>query len=316
LPKGNRLPEVLRTHFARMNSTPLSRRDFIATITAASALMPFAARAANTTSATAWPIGCFNRPWVKWSYDEALDSIKAAGYKWTGLLSPTPARGDIFTSASATPEYLATLKQKIAARGLKVNMAALRVKNDLALADAIADTRKQIENARIVGVEYALTFGESRPERYEQYFKVMADAAAFAQERGIKLVMKPHGGGSGSSKEIATAIKAVGHPNFKIWYDAGNIIFYTGKDPVAELDPIAEHVTGFCAKDCGAQRGEVFIQFGTGKVDFAGVFKKLKAAGFNGPIMVECCKLGATAQETTENARANRLYLEKVLASV
>ena len=39
------------------------------------------------------------------------------------------------------------------------------------------------------------------------------------------------------------------------------------------------------------------IQFGTGKVDFAGVFKKLKSAGFNGRIMVECCKIGETAKE-------------------
>ncbi|HEY1110700.1 MAG TPA: hypothetical protein VGE76_18760, partial [Opitutaceae bacterium] len=75
-------------------------------------------------------------------------------------------------------------------------------------------------------------------------------------------------------------------------------------------------VTGFCAKDCDKQKGDVMIQFGTGTVDFAGVFKKLKSAGFNGPIMVECCKIGATAEETTANAKANRLYLDKVLASV
>jgi sugar phosphate isomerase/epimerase len=144
----------------------------------------------------------------------------------------------------------------------------------------------------------------------------MADAAAYAQERGIKLVMKPHGGGSGASEEILNAIKAVGHPNFKIWYDAGNIIYYTGKDPVAELEPIVQHVTGFCAKDCGSLKGDVMIQFGAGKVDFAGVFRKLKSAGFNGPIMVECCKIGATPQETMANAKANREFLDKVLASV
>jgi hypothetical protein len=32
--------------------------------------------------------------------------------------------------------------------------------------------------------------------------------------------------------------------------------------------------------------------------------------------MVECCKVGATAEETMANARANRLFLEKVLATV
>ncbi len=57
-------------------------------------------------------------------------------------------------------------------------------------------------------------------------------------------------------------------------------------------------------------------QFGTGKVDFKAVFAKLKGVGFNGPIMVEGVKVGATAQETTANARANREFLEKVLASV
>jgi sugar phosphate isomerase/epimerase len=308
-----------------MNSPRLSRRDFLA-LTGAGSLAALAARslpAAEKSPTPRWTIGCFNRPWTQWSYDETLDGIKAAGYSTTGLLTPVTTKGDIFTSAAATPEYLATLKQKIAARGLKLNMTALRVQTARPLAEAIGDTRQQLENARTVGVEFALTFGEDRPERYAHYFKIMSDAAAFAQERGIKLVMKPHGGGSGASEEILSAIKTVAHPNFKIWYDAGNIVYYTGKDPVAELEPIVEHVTGFCAKDCvvgpdakGALKPDVMVQFGTGKVDFAGVFKKLKSAGFNGPIMVECCKIGATAEETTQNARANRLFLENVLASI
>jgi sugar phosphate isomerase/epimerase len=308
-----------------MNSVPFTRRDFLAATSAGVtiALLPAATRAASSSAPTRWPIGCFNRPWTKWSYDETLDAIKAAGYTHTGLLTTVAAKGDIFTSADATPEYLAALKQKIAARGLKLNMTALRVKTDLELTAAIADTRKQIENGRTVGVEFALTFGEDRPERYEKYFKIMADAAAFAQERGIKLVMKPHGGGSGASGEILAAIKAVAHPNFKIWYDAGNIIYYTGKDPVEEFKPIAQHVTGFCAKDCavetdatGKRKPDVMIQFGAGQVDFAAMFKAMKSAGFNGPLMVECCKIGATPEETMANARANREFLEKVLANV
>jgi sugar phosphate isomerase/epimerase len=299
-----------------MNRAHPTRRQFLISSTTAAAAF-FVSRplfGAERSSPAKWPVGCFNRPWTKWGFDVALESTKAAGYQWTGLLSAT--KDDVLTGSTATPEYLAALKRKIAAQGLKANMCALRVKNNLPLAEAVADTRKQIENAHTLGLQFALTFGEARPERYAQFHKVMADAAAFAQERGVKLVMKPHGGGSGSSTEILEVIKAVGHPNFKIWYDAGNIIFYTGKDPVTELEPIVEHVTGFCAKDCGAQRGEVMIQFGTGKVDFAGVFKQLKAAGFNGPIMVESCKVGETAEETTANARANRLYLERVLASV
>jgi sugar phosphate isomerase/epimerase len=130
------------------------------------------------------------------------------------------------------------------------------------------------------------------------------------------LAMKPHGGISGSSEEILRVIKEVKHPNFSIWYDAGNIIHYTGKDPVAEIEPIARHITGFCAKDCGEMKGEVMLQFGEGKVNFTAVFKKLKAGGFDGPVMVECCKIGGTPEETAANARANREFLEKILASL
>ena len=46
-------------------------------------------------------------------------------------------------------------------------------------------------------------------------------------------------------------------------------------------------------------------QFGTGKVDFAGLFKALNNAGFKGPVMVEGTAVGATLEETVANARAS-----------
>jgi len=271
-------------------------------------------QSASLGASVRWPIGCFNRPWTTWSFDDTLAQIKAAGYQTTGLLTRT--KDEPFIGADASPEYLAKLKQRLAASGLKANMAALRSRHNVPLAESIKEVRQQIENASGLGLPFLLTFGVDKPEEYEHYYKVMGEAAAFAQERRIKLVMKPHGGGSGASAEIVAAMKAVKHSNFKIWYDAGNIIYYTGKDPVEELKPIAQHITGFCAKDCAALKSDVMIQFGTGKVDFGAVFATLKAAGFDGPIMVECCKVGATPEETSANARANRVFLENVLARV
>jgi hypothetical protein len=40
------------------------------------------------------------------------------------------------------------------------------------------------------------------------------------------------------------------------------------------------------------------------------------SAGFNGPILVEGVKVGATAEETTASARANREFLEKVVTPI
>lgn len=64
------------------------------------------------------------------------------------------------------------------------------------------------------------------------------------QERGLKLVLKLHGGASGAAEEIMRCMDQVKHPSFKTWFDAGNIIYYTGKDPVGELKQISQHITG------------------------------------------------------------------------
>jgi sugar phosphate isomerase/epimerase len=293
----------------------MNRRTFFQTATVgATSLAALSFTSAFAAEKTNWPIGCFNRPWTKWSYDEALDGIAAAGYKLTGLLSAH--KGEAFTSSTATPEYLDGLKRRIAQRGLAVNMTTIRFRPETALEENIADLGKQIENALRLELKFMLTFGVDKPAYYDNFYRLMANAAAQGEKRGLHIVLKPHGGGSGASEEILRCLEKVAHVNFKIWYDAGNIIYYTGKDALSELEPIARHVTGFCAKDCPEPKGEVMSQFGTGKVDFKAVFMKLKSVAFNGPIMVEGVKVGATADETTANARANREFLEKALSSI
>ncbi len=292
-----------------------NRRQFLhASAVLAAGAMPGLLNSALAAAGVNWPVGCFNRPWTKWSYDDALDGIKSAGYAITGLL--TTQKGEDFASAAATPEYLDGLKKRIAARGLAANMAAIRFKPAAPLDDNTRDLRKQIENAARLELKFMLTFGVDKPEHYDNFYRLMADGAAQAAKHGIQIAVKPHGGGSGAAEEITRCLEKVAHANFKVWYDAGNIIYYTGKDPVAELASVTKHVTGFCAKDCAAPKAEVMTQFGTGKVDFVAVFKTLKAAGFNGPVMVEGVKVGETAKETTDNARANREFLAKAFAQV
>jgi sugar phosphate isomerase/epimerase len=291
-----------------------TRREFVrdsALVVAGAAVMGDRLAAAP---AVKWPIGCFNRPWTKWSFDDTLKAITSAGYSTTGLLTPT--KEDLFIGPDATPEYLDTLKKKIAASGVKAIMGSLRSRHDIPIEETVKSLHKQIDNAAFLGLEWVITFGTDKPEQTDHYLKSMAETAAYAKEKKVKVVMKPHGGSSGASEEIIASMKKVNDPNFSIWYDAGNIIYYTGKDPIEELKPIVQYVTGFCAKDCAAPKTEVMIQFGTGKVDFKGVFQVMKGAGFKGPIMVECCAIGDTAEATAANARANREFLERVLAEV
>lgn len=272
-------------------------------------------KAGNTRAArTNWPIGCFNRPWTNWSFDQTLQEVKRGGFASIGLLTRT--KEEPFIGVEADNAYVNALGARIKSNTLTANMGALRTRHDISLQDSIREVQTQIDNARMLGLEYVLSFGADKPEDYQHYFTVMKAAASYALDRRIKLAMKPHGGISGSSSEILNVLKEVNHPNFSIWYDAGNIVYYTGKDPVSEIVPIAHHITGFCAKDCGKMKGDVMIQFGDGIVDFPAVFRQLKSARFRGPVMIECCKVGSTPAETTENASANRKYLEKILTSL
>ena len=162
----------------------LSRRDFLqqAAVCGAATVIGSSWSGSLDARSVQWPIGCFNRPWTTWSFDEALKQIKAAGYQTTGLLTRT--KDEPFIGADATPEYLARLKQRIADSGLKANMGALRSRHNIPLDDSIKEVRKQIDNASGSALTYLLTFGVDKPEEYEHYYKVMSDAAAYAQERG------------------------------------------------------------------------------------------------------------------------------------
>jgi sugar phosphate isomerase/epimerase len=260
-----------------------------------------------------WQTGCFNRPWGRWGYDAALEGMKTAGYRLTGILGDHA--GEPFLTPEATPDYLDSLKRRIADRGLTPVIGWLRTRHDIPLEESVRLARIQIDNGQRMGLKYLMTVGVDPREAYDHFYRVMAESAKYAAERGIQIVLKPHGGCSAAADELLTCVERVGHANFRIWFDAGNIIHYTGKDPVAEVARVASLVTGFCAKDCAKPGGDVMLQFGDGKVDFRGVFRALKTAGFSGPVMVECCA-GQTPEEVTQKARENRLFLEKLFASL
>ena len=158
----------------------MNRRTFLQhTLVGGAATALGVYRAPSLGASVRWPIGCFNRPWTTWSFDEALKQIKAAGYQTTGLLTRT--KDEPFIGADATPEYLARLKQRLAASGLTANMGALRSRHDIPQDESIKEVRRQIEHADALALPYLLTFGVDKPEEYEHYYKVMSDAAAYAQ---------------------------------------------------------------------------------------------------------------------------------------
>jgi sugar phosphate isomerase/epimerase len=300
----------------------------------------------QTSKSTRWPIGCHTRPFAGFRASQSanpdfiLDAVKAAGYEFADMVAAGGAVAGTIGQGRASPpttEAVADLKQKLAVRGLKSNIANFpTAPKGVSFAEATAGARQLIANAHTLGQRYALNLGIEEEERWVDWCKVLADAAAFGKERGVKVVVKHHHGLNNTSLDLLAWIKQVDHPNFGVFFDPGNVIYYTGKDPVKQLEIIGPHVSGVVAKDCaaphfmeravgdppfgsavtGGGNPEVMIQFGTGKVDFAAFFRKLKSVGFSGPVMVEGTEVAATLEQTIANARANREYLERTFAGV
>jgi sugar phosphate isomerase/epimerase len=291
--------------------TPTLRRDFLKTLAAGATVLAGAPRLAAATPA--WTVGTLNRPWVKWSCDEMLAGAKAAGYGVLGLQTTSAADAWL---ASESRDYLVALKAKLAASGLQVIQGRLRSREEAAFDVASADLRRQIDRARELGIGTLINTGTGKPALYAAWYRCMAHAAAYGADHGVKIVTKPHGGVTATAADLLRCLEQVNHPNFGVWYDPGNILYYTGRDPLAEMEPLLPHLTAFTAKDCLGEKQEVMIQLGTGRVDFPALFRRLKQAGFRGPVMVEGGAVGETAAPTTRNARANREFLEAILARV
>lgn len=287
-------------------STPVSRRGFLATATSLAAL-PAVWPAVEPPS---WQIGCYTRPWDEHEYRVALDSIAEAGYRYAGLMTGKGATWVLVTDRT-TPAQAAEMGREVSARGL----ALVSIYGDYALEDSpeksVDRLRRLIDRCAECGSPSLLLGGTTEPDQVEPYFAAVANCCAFAAGRGIGLCIKPHGGQNASGAECRALIERVNHPNFRLWYDPGNIFYYSDGqlDPVDDATRVDGLVAGMSVKDFLPPKN-VDVTPGNGRVAFPHVLERLRAGGFTrGPLVVECLARGDVRFITAE-ARAARERLE------
>ncbi len=150
----------------------------------------------------------------------------------------------------------------------------------------------------------------------------MAEVCDYAAQRHVGLVLKPHGGLNATGPQCRKIIELVAHKNFTLWYDPGNIYFYSDGtlDPVDDAPTVDGLVTGMCIKDFrmstsdGKLSKEVMLTPGTGRVAFPAVVAALKKGGFTaGPLAIECLARGPLPSILAE-ARKARQFVEQLVA--
>ena len=297
----------------------LSRRRFLGrTLKLGAAGFAASCAATPSTSATAgpatdgpWQIGCYTRPWADYDYRVALDAIAEAGFKYAGLMT-TKSKTRLVISVSTTLEEAEQVGREVKNRGLGIlSVYGGGIPVAKSLKAGIEGLKKLIDNLAACGAKNLLMGGIGNEKLYEVYYKAIAECCGYAAEKGVGISIKPHGGLNATGPQCRKTIKMVGHRNFRIWYDPGNIFYYSdGKlDPVTDAATVDGLVVGMCVKDYRHPK-DVLVTPGTGEVDFPAVLARLKKGGFtHGPLVIECLDPG-DAEQTLVQARKTRVFLE------
>ncbi len=258
-----------------------------------------------------YQIGAFARPWTTFTWDEFLSGVAGAGYQYMGFMRHPEAE----LLPGTDDEKIAWIKDSLSRHGLTptseislhhTSRCPLHGGTEAAVREACA----VIDVMAAVGVPYYISCGTPEESLYDTLFTVLREAAAYGADHGVTVTLKPHGGPGGTCRDLVRVVEIVDHPNFGIYFDPGNVLYYTGHSPLEGLDEVAPHVVGAIIKDqTGGIGAPVTIEPGTGDVDFETMFGVLRTGGFTGgPVMVEC--LGGDGLEDT-NIRAARVR-EKV----
>jgi sugar phosphate isomerase/epimerase len=292
-----------------MNHTSFSRRDFLSTATTLGlGAACFPTLAAEARRKDEWQIGCYTRPFDQHDYRTALDSIAEAGFKYCGIMT-AKGKSWVVVNVDTSTEEAEQIGEEIRNRGLKVvSLYGGDFPVSKSVDAGIEGLRRLIDHSGTIGCPNLMLGGTTDAALQEAYYQVVRECCPYAASKRIGLSIKPHGGTNATGPECRRIIQSVGAPNFRIWYDPGNIFYYSdGKlDPVDDCPSVDGLVAGVSMKDFLPPK-EVLVTPGTGRVNFQKVIEKLWRGGFKkGPLVIECLARGELSQVIGEAKQARR----------
>ncbi len=295
----------------------ITRRGFLAgSLTAAAVGRSLAAEPASRPAsrpADRWQVGCYTRPWAAHEYPVALEAIAKAGYRYAGLMT-TKGPGNLVISFRTTPEQARKVLADVRTAGLKVVSI---YGGDIPMESkekAAEGLKRLIDNCAAFGPTNLLMGGVGDEKQKPLYYGAIAECCDYAVERKVGLSVKPHGGLNATGPQCRKLIEQVGHRNFRLWYDPGNIFYYSDAklDPVNDAADVDGLVVGMSVKDYIHPRN-VDVTPGDGKVDFAKVMARLRKGGFDGgPLVIETLAPGDVTA-TIAQARKAREFVERLV---
>ncbi len=259
---------------------PITRRKFMATGAAGLALAASAttgeaaavvqpAQPAPKNAPTRFQIACMTLPYSQFPLQRALTGLRNVGYEYVawGTTHREDGKSVPVIAADAPVGRAKDLSSRCRDMGLEPVMMFSGIYPEAK--DGFQVLRTRILQAAAGRVPQVLTFGHTRGGNEKLWIERFKQLAPICRDNNVVLVVKQHGGETGTGAACARITREVNHSHIKVNYDAGNVMDYlTGKvNPLEDLRGCASEVRSFCIKDhrffpephqdCGPGLGEI-----------------------------------------------------------
>ncbi len=319
--------------FANSASNPfarLDRRSFLmwsgaavsGTVLSQLAHAPLSRADDEPRKLTEFQIACMTLPYSPFPLERALTGIKSAGYKyvaWGTSHQETDGSRVPVMAADAPPETARELGQRCRDLGLEPLMMFSGIYPEAK--DGLAVLTNRLKQAAAAGVPHVLTFGHTSGGNRDLWVERFKQLGPIARDLGVLLVVKQHGGETGTGEACAEIVREVDDPGIMVNYDAGNVMDYLDVDPIPDIQKCADVVRSFCIKDHRNWPQDQDCGPGFGEIDH---YRLLHTVAFTGLKMPLCCENifaplvpRPTKPEGVDDlARRAREFLETVIAGL
>ena len=298
-------------------SNRTTRREFLGRATVAVATGVVAPHLAARPAAAGlayfegrgWQIGCWSRPWARFDYRVGFDALAEAGFKYVGLSGAKTKTRRVIAPAT-TLEDSAKVGEEANKRNLKI-VTAYGGGIPLESGETL---RKMIDNAAAAGAWSVLLAHVGKSATFNRCCRTVAECCDYAAKKQVAVVLKPHGGTTGTGPQLRTALEKIDRKNCTLMYDPGNILYYSSGevDPVKDVAAVDGLVTSMSVKDYKHPK-KVGLTPGTGQIDFPALMARMKKGGFtHGALLIECLAPGDQAK-TLEEAKKARRFVEQLV---
>ncbi len=286
----------------------MTRRDVLRVVTAA---------VAPAAPLTKFQLACMTLPYSAFSFERALEGIRGAGYRYAAW--GTTHRKTPLLAVDASPAEARKLAARTRGEGLEAVMMFSTV--HLEAPEAPQAHARRIEQAEAAGIPYLLTFGKTSPGEYENVIRTLKQAGPLARAANVTVLIKQHGGNSGTGRACARILAEVGDPGVLMCYDAGNVLDYENADPIADIRSCWRDVRAFCIKDHRNTPKDGDCGPGFGEIDHYKLLAPVARTGLTMPLACEnifepIVPRPASPEGVDALARRAREFLETVTRGV